>query len=186
MFPTGGWLGWVSYLSKNHFISAKLCDFCFSFLPFVITFFVFFKFIFLFINLFYLFIYLFRLRWVFVAALRLSLVAASGGYSSLHCTGFSLRWLLLLRSTGFRRAGFSSCASWALECRLSSCGARASLLRGMWDLPGPGLEPVSPALAGGFLTTVPPGEVPVFFFRFHIYVLAYGICFSLCDLLHSI
>ena len=26
----------------------------------------------------------------------------------------------------------------------------------MWDLPGPGLEPVSPALAGGFLTTVPP------------------------------
>ena len=26
----------------------------------------------------------------------------------------------------------------------------------MWDLPGPGLEPVSPALAGGFLTTAPP------------------------------
>ena len=26
----------------------------------------------------------------------------------------------------------------------------------MWDLRGPGLEPVSPALAGGFLTTVPP------------------------------
>ena len=30
----------------------------------------------------------------------------------------------------------------------------------MWDLPGPGLEPVSPALAGGFLTTVPPGKPP--------------------------
>ena len=28
----------------------------------------------------------------------------------------------------------------------------------MWDLPGPGLEPVSPALAGRFLTTVPPGK----------------------------
>ena len=28
----------------------------------------------------------------------------------------------------------------------------------MRDLPGPGLEPVSPALAGGFLTTVPAGE----------------------------
>ena len=26
----------------------------------------------------------------------------------------------------------------------------------MWDLPGPGIKPVSPALAGGFLTTVPP------------------------------
>ena len=31
----------------------------------------------------------------------------------------------------------------------------------MWDLPGPGLEPVSPALAGGFLTTAPPGK-PLF------------------------
>ena len=28
----------------------------------------------------------------------------------------------------------------------------------MWDLPGPGIEPVSPALVGGFLTTAPPGE----------------------------
>ena len=27
---------------------------------------------------------------------------------------------------------------------------------GTWDLPVPGIEPVSPALAGGFLTTVPP------------------------------
>uniref|UniRef100_A0A8C0CMQ9 Cysteine--tRNA ligase, cytoplasmic n=1 Tax=Balaenoptera musculus TaxID=9771 RepID=A0A8C0CMQ9_BALMU len=32
------------------------------------------------------------------------------------------------------------------------------LLRGMWDLPRPGLEPMSPALAGGFLTTAPPGK----------------------------
>ena len=42
--------------------------------------------------------------------------------------------------------------------RLSSCGSRAYLLRGMWDLPRPGLEPVSPALAGRFLTTAPPGK----------------------------
>ena len=28
----------------------------------------------------------------------------------------------------------------------------------MWDLPGPTLEPVFPALAGGFLTTAPPGK----------------------------
>ena len=34
----------------------------------------------------------------------------------------------------------------------------------MWDLSGPGLEPVSPALAGGFLTTAPPGKsLPVYF-----------------------
>ena len=71
-----------------------------------------------------LFIYLW-LRWVFVALCGLSLVAASGGYSSLWCVGFSLRWLLLLRSMGCRRAGFSSCGSWALERRLSSCGTWA-------------------------------------------------------------
>ena len=42
--------------------------------------------------------------------------------------------------------------------RLSSCGSRAQLLRGMWDLPRPGFEPVSPALAGRFSTTAPPGK----------------------------
>ena len=42
--------------------------------------------------------------------------------------------------------------------RLSSCGSRAQPLRGMWDLPRPGLEPMSPALAGGFSTTAPPGK----------------------------
>ena len=42
--------------------------------------------------------------------------------------------------------------------RLSSCGSRAQLLRGMWDPPRPGLEPVSPALAGRFSTTAPPGK----------------------------
>ena len=42
--------------------------------------------------------------------------------------------------------------------RLSYCGSRAQLLRGMWDLPRPELEPVSPALAGRFSTTVPPGK----------------------------
>ena len=41
---------------------------------------------------------------------------------------------------------------------LSSCGSRAQLLRGMWDPPRPGLEPVSPALAGRFSTTAPPGK----------------------------
>ena len=47
--------------------------------------------------------------------------------------------------------------------RLSSCGARAQLLRGMWDLPRPGLEPVSPALAGRFSTTAPPGKPSSYF-----------------------
>ena len=42
--------------------------------------------------------------------------------------------------------------------RLSNCGSRAQLLRGMWDLPRPGLEPLCPALAGRFSTTAPPGK----------------------------
>ena len=45
--------------------------------------------------------------------------------------------------------------------RLSSCGSRAQLLCSMWDLPKPGLKPVSPALAGRFSTTVPPGKPPM-------------------------
>ena len=50
--------------------------------------------------------------------------------------------------------------------RLSSCGSRAQLLRGMRDPPRPGLEPVSPALAGRFSTTAPPGK-PYFFVFFN-------------------
>ena len=52
--------------------------------------------------------------------------------------------------------------------RLSSCGSRAQLLRGMWDPPRPGLEPASPALAGRFSTTVPPGK-PCMFLYFTIF-----------------
>ena len=44
--------------------------------------------------------------------------------------------------------------------RLSSCGSQAQLLRGMRDLPRPGLEPVSPTLAGRLSTTAPPGKPP--------------------------
>ena len=33
----------------------------------------------------------------------------------------------------------------------------------MWDLPGLGIDPVSPALAGGFLISAPPGKFPILF-----------------------
>ena len=79
---------------------------------------------FFFIRFFFIII-CFWLCWVFVAACGLSLVVASRDYSSLGCMGFSLRWLLLLWSTGSRRVGFSSCGAWALEHRLSSCGSWA-------------------------------------------------------------
>ena len=49
--------------------------------------------------------------------------------------------------------GLSSCGSWALEHSLNSCGTWAySLLCSMCDLPGSGMEPMSPALADGFFT----------------------------------
>ena len=67
---------------------------------------------FFFFKLFILFIY-FWLCCVFVAARVLSLLAESGGYSSLRCMCVSLQWLLLLWSTGSRRTGFSSCGTWA-------------------------------------------------------------------------
>ena len=40
------------------------------------------------------------------------------------------------------------------------CGALRSLvpLQHMWDLPGPRIDPLSSVLAGGFLTTGPPGK----------------------------
>ena len=57
--------------------------------------------------------------------------------------------------------------------RLSSCGTRASLPLGTWDLPGVEIKPASPALAGGIVTTGPPGQAPCSFSFFPF--LLYGI-----------
>ena len=52
--------------------------------------------------------------WAGSSLLRgLSLVAVSGAPLQLQCSGFSLRWLLLLWGTGSRHARFSSCGTWA-------------------------------------------------------------------------
>ena len=70
---------------------------------------------------FFFFFLINKFIYLFLAACRLSLVAMSGGYSLFQCAGFSLQWLLLLRSTGSRRVGFSSCgtrASIVVACRL--------------------------------------------------------------------
>ena len=45
-----------------------------------------------------------------------------------------------------------------LEHRLSTCGTWASLLHSMWDLPGPGINLASPALASRFYSSEPPGK----------------------------
>ena len=59
--------------------------------------------------------------------------------------------------------GLSSCASRALEHRINSCGTQASLLQGMWNLPRPGIKPMSPTVAGEFLTTKQQGSPGTFF-----------------------
>ena len=57
-----------------------------------------------------------------------------------------MRWLLLSWSRGSRAQG------------LSSCGAQAWLPCDLWNPPGPGIESVSPALAGGLLAPGPLGK----------------------------
>ena len=92
----------------------------------------------------------FWLCWVFTALRGLSLVAASRGYSSLQC-------LLLSRSMAL-----GAWTSVVGTCGLSNCGTWAQLPHGTWNLSGPGIEPMSPALAGRFLSTVPPGKSWIF------------------------
>ena len=67
----------------------------------------------------------------------------------------------------------------ALEHRLNSCGPWAELHCGAWDLPGPGIEPASPALAGGFFTTEPPGKS---LSLFNVLIFAHGglLCTHFC------
>ena len=56
---------------------------------------------------------------------------------------------LLLQGVGSQPHSGFSCSSWALECTLRRCDARAWLLHSVRDLLRPGLQPVSPAQVGG-------------------------------------
>ena len=51
--------------------------------------------------------------------------------------------------------------AWVLEHGLSSCDAQAYLLHSTWNLLRPGIEPMSPALAGG----LPPGKTNNFILK---------------------
>ena len=96
--------------------------------------------------LIYLFIYLFIFGFV---------------GSSVRARAFSScgeRGPLFIAVHGPLTVAASRCGAWLQTRRLSSCGSRAQLLRGMWDPPRPGLEPVSPGSAGRLSTTAPPGK----------------------------
>ena len=114
--------------------------------------------------LFFIFIFLdFFFNYLFgcigSSLLCMGFVYLWGAGTTLHCcvwashhSGFSC---CATRALGVQASvvvvcRLSSCGSQVLERRLSSCGTRTLWLLSMWDLPRPGLEPVSPALAGGF------------------------------------
>ena len=107
----------------------------------------------------YWFIYLFIYLFIFGCV----------GFFSFLCAGFLQLWRagpLFIAVRGLLTAVVSPVAEHRLQTRrLSSCAPRAQLLRGMRDPPRPGLEPVSPALAGRLSTTAPPGKPHYWFFN---------------------
>ena len=90
--------------------------------------------------------------WVSIQLQR-ARAARHSSVQAFHCGGFSC-----CRAWAPGLAGFSSRGSWALEHRFGFCGIQSQLFLGMWDLPRPGMEPMTPALVGGVFTTEPPGK----------------------------
>ena len=108
------------------------------------------------LHFFNLFIYLW-LCWVFVSEQGLSLAAACGLVSEHRLKARELQWLQHAGSaTGARR----------LQGRGSVVVAQGlrgpTACRTMLQHPGAGIEPVSPALAGGSLNHQTTREVPLF------------------------
>ena len=80
--------------------------------------------------------------------------------------------------------GFSWGRAWALGFEgFCSCGTRAYLCSSMWDLPGPGIEPVSPALAGRFLPAESSGKSCFSFYchQFLGFLVVWGKVWSRMD-----
>ena len=92
----------------------------------------------------FLFLNVFLKQYLFLAVLHLQ--GSAGAFSSCGVRASPCRGFPCCRSQALGRSGFSS------------CGSGSWLPHGMWDLPGPGLEPVSLVLQDGFLTTGPTGK----------------------------
>ena len=156
IFSLSLWLAF-SFLSQHFWKSnvinldeVQFIDFCFTVGAFCVPFSLL-KFIYSFIH--------FWLRWVFVAVYGLSLISMSTGYFLLGFSGFSLWWLLLFWSTGPGCTGFSTCST-----KAQYLWGMAQFPRGMWALPRPGIELVSPALVDG-LNHWRTREAPVSHFK---------------------
>ena len=87
--------------------------------------------------------------WVFTAAFRLSLVAVSGGFS---CCG--------TRALGSLTSEFAAHRLWSSGSVVVAYGLSGPTA---WDLFGPRIEPMSPALVDRCLTTGPLGKSKHYF-----------------------
>ena len=57
------------------------------------------------------------LPWGLLCCSRQGLLSSCGARAS-HCDGFSLQWLLLFQSIGFRHSDFDSFSTWAQQLQL--------------------------------------------------------------------
>ena len=106
--------------------------------------------------LFFIFYFFYKFIYLFLAVLGLRFCAR-------HFSSCGERGPLFIAVRRPPTIAASLVAEHRLQTRrLSSCGSWAQLLRSMWDLPRPGLEPVSPAPAGRLSTTAPPGKPYMF------------------------
>ena len=109
-----------------------------------------------------IFVFLSSLFAVYISFFCLLFLAALG----LPCCPQTVFSCLGAHGAGWPLSGFHVHASHCGGC--SCCGTQTLGHKGlaalhMWELPRPGIKPVSPALVGGFLTTGPPGKFCISF-----------------------
>ena len=104
------------------------------------------------------------------------------------CMYFCLCWVsvalhgfLQLQGVGpaLQLRGLGSSLQCSSSCGAQVLGAQAQLRQGRWDLPRPGTEHslcrTFPTLAGGFLTTRPPGKSPSL--SFFLFLIKFNLIF---------
>ena len=91
-------------------------------------------------------------------------IAVSGGHSPAAACGPLAVVASLVAEHRLQACGLQQLCSQASEHRLNSCDSWTQLLCGVWDLPRPRIELVSPALAGRHFTTEPPRKPPILTF----------------------
>ena len=113
---------------------------------------------------------------IFLDCYTLSRISRVWLCNPMRCSppGSSVHGILQARILGWIAMPSSKGSSWPRDrtqvSHVSCIGRR---------IPGPGIKPVSPALAGRFLTTRPPGKPPFFFFPMFQFTYFYWLIFDL-------